>query len=449
MSEYPISIEGLKKIPVPKIIPANFVIWSEVYEEKDGVTETIYKAFDCKRGVIRFKDTDANTVIQAAIDALTGGGKIFIKAGTYTLSSTISLVSNIGIIGEGITATKLKVEDNANLTSLFYLDGLENVYLAHFEINGNKANQNDGVGIWLQNCKHCCLEHLYIHDTYKYCITDRADATGVVAPQEIGNLYNHLKLSGAGFNLPNFDGYGSTHGRIINSIIENSTGPGIHLRGRAGVADALGWVVANNQIRENQREGLIIGGGLNCLVYGNVVYDNDNLDTSTYDNIKDHDSAFGVYIANTCWFNLHAGAYLIHLTSLSENNIVVRNNLDTGLTPKQQVGVILDEGTDNVIKGNIGYVTENSGTATFSGDGTTTDFLIGAHGLAENPTDRTRIYAEVTPASDDAITASPCEAYASDEDTDGAYESIRVKFASAPAAGTDNVVVRWKAELKT
>jgi len=89
----------------------------------------------------------------------------------------------------------------------------------------------------------------------------------------------------------------------------------------------------------------------------------------------------------------------------------------------------------------------NSGTATFNGDGTTTDFLIGAHGLAENPSDRARIHVKVTPVSGDAVDASPCVAYASDEDADGAFESIRVKFINAPISGTNNVVVRWKAEL--
>jgi len=84
-----------------------------------------------------------------------------------------------------------------------------------------------------------------------------------------------------------------------------------------------------------------------------------------------------------------------------------------------------------------------SGTKTLSGDGLTTDFLIGEHGLGT--TDRTKIVVLVTPASTDAINASPCFAYASDEDADGAYESIRVKFSTAPATGTDNVVIVWKA----
>jgi len=83
----------------------------------------------------------------------------------------------------------------------------------------------------------------------------------------------------------------------------------------------------------------------------------------------------------------------------------------------------------------------NGGTATFSGDGTTTDFSIGAHGLAiEDPN---KIVVKVTPISSDAITASPCVGYVDPVDN----TKIRVKFASAPIAGTDNVKIIWEAQV--
>jgi len=81
----------------------------------------------------------------------------------------------------------------------------------------------------------------------------------------------------------------------------------------------------------------------------------------------------------------------------------------------------------------------NSGTNTFSGDGTTTDFLIGAHGLAI--TDPSKIVVKITPVSQDAIDASPCIGYV---DT-GDNSKIRVKFDSAPASGSDNVKITWEA----
>jgi len=57
---------------------ASYVIWTDgtyVYA-KNGIT-----------GAVDFKGTDASTVIQSAVKALTSGGKIFIKSGTYWLNT--------------------------------------------------------------------------------------------------------------------------------------------------------------------------------------------------------------------------------------------------------------------------------------------------------------------------------------------------------------------------
>jgi len=91
--------------------------------------------------------------------------------------------------------------------------------------------------------------------------------------------------------------------------------------------------------------------------------------------------------------------------------------------------------------------TEGVFKATLSGDGVTTDFLAGAHNLLFNPPHVDELHITVTPISADARAASPCYGYASDEDGDGAYESVRVKFATAPPAGTNNVVIRWSARM--
>ena len=84
---------------------------------------------------------------------------------------------------------------------------------------------------------------------------------------------------------------------------------------------------------------------------------------------------------------------------------------------------------------------KNSGTATFSGDGTTTDLEIGSHGLVI--TDPSKIAVKVTPASSDAIAASPCVGYVDPADN----TKIRVKFSSAPASGSENVKIVWYAEV--
>ena len=85
-----------------------------------------------------------------------------------------------------------------------------------------------------------------------------------------------------------------------------------------------------------------------------------------------------------------------------------------------------------IVRHNRGYRTENGGKATFSGDGTATQFAI-AHGLAKAPG-----HVVVTPGSADALGDYYITADSS---------NIYVNYAAAPPAGTNNVVLFWHAEV--
>jgi hypothetical protein len=90
-------------------------------------------------------------------------------------------------------------------------------------------------------------------------------------------------------------------------------------------------------------------------------------------------------------------------------------------------------GTGTLIaKNNKGFVTENSGTATFSGTGSQTQFTI-PHGLAGTPK-----VAVVTAGSNDA----KGDFYVTYDAT-----NIYVTYATAPPSGTNNVVLNWYAEM--
>jgi len=131
--------------------------------------------------------------------------------------------------------------------------------------------------------------------------------------------------------------------------------------------------------------------------------------------------------------------------NIAEKKIYIRNTVENvGVFENVVLGenIIVESGATNVrVYKNIGYLTENSGTETFSGDGSTTDFEIGAHGLVV--TDPSKIVVKVTPVSQDAINASPCVGYVDPADN----TKIRVKFASAPASGTGNVKITWEAQV--
>ena len=156
--------------------------------------------------------------------------------------------------------------------------------------------------------------------------------------------------------------------------------------------------------------------------------------TSPHDGIViNDDAAENIKIEN----NVFQGSFpnVINITNVSGNVFIGRNTFPSGVTAVTGLTNLA------VIDDNYNWVTKNSGTATFSGDGSTTDFLIGAHGLSV--TDPSKIVVKVSPVSQDAINASPCVGYVDPADN----TKIRVKFASAPVSGADNVQIVWHAEV--
>jgi hypothetical protein len=91
--------------------------------------------------------------------------------------------------------------------------------------------------------------------------------------------------------------------------------------------------------------------------------------------------------------------------------------------------------------------THENREATFSGDGTQTKFRVLEHKLPANPSNRSKVFVQTMPVSNDAISAGIKQAYPVDDDGDGNYEALEIEFESAPASGTDNVEVKWTSEL--
>jgi len=212
-------------------------------------------------------------------------------------------------------------------------------------------------------------------------------------------LKNHIVNTGTEGIVPTIVGDDTKHDHYIiaDNVIENPGTHGINAFGNS-------HIIKRNIITgvSGTYSGIVLRNGNNSEVIGNYI-----------------EAPYGVTVLSDM-----AGA------------LVVLNNVANCTTQG-----IRDNGVNTTVKHNIGYLTENSGTATFSGDGTTTDFLIGDHGLAI--TDPTMIVVKVTPISADAIAASPCVGYVDPTDN----TKIRVKFASPPTSGTDNVQVIWEAQV--
>jgi hypothetical protein len=417
--------------------------------------------------------------IQEAVKSLPNGGKIFIKAGTYVVG-TISLTPNIVLEGEGsgwqtkkgVSRTILQLANAVN-GDVLNISGT-NVYgiiIRDLDINGNKANQTAGHGIDLTGSISANIENVYILGANQDGI--HADGSTVTTQwMEIRNAYieqcggNGIYLNqvanpmvldiscdnnGAdGFGLMNvYVGWFSHLAAGVNSVRGFNIENGFMLVGNAFFAEA------------NLGRGIFIYNCANCTFHGLVGRVNGQAPPSgeyAYDVwISGTSTSYGTHAYGLeIWSNLNnvSGLYIggsgfkyprvvggkIQLTGTGTTGIYVGGD-STSLNYLIR-DVSIEAATLTTIEAAVSgqvkfencpnYPTKNGGTSTFSGNGTVTQFTI-PHGLVQAPTK-----VSVTPASANASGSF----YVTFDAT-----NIYVNYATAPPAGTNNVVLSWEAEV--
>jgi len=468
-----------------------------VYKEGDEVRAEDQKGRKIASGNAGVDDVN---VIQNAIDKLTSGGRIFIKRGTYTIPSipdggnAITVKPNIEVIGEGET-TVLRLADGisvSNPSAAIILQ--ENAVLRNLVLDGNKDNvagkingvdmTGDGsktikvhVKRWSwYGVRPLHIENALVHEcigescgwsnfmptgakrsVISNCISfngghngiscDASEYCTIIGNVCYGNGYAGVRL-----------GVGSNRCVVVGNACYDNVGCGVRCYDGANrniissniciqcgfvgitVENADYNIVSSNLVMRGQH-GIRLYAASHNIIKGNLCMENyQSGDPSGANILLTQDCHYNLITANTCRIgngerSTAWGVYIKSTTPANTDNRIINNDLyNSGATQ-----IIYDGGENTIIRDNAGWITENSGTQTFDGDGTTIDFLIGAHGLAI--TDPSKIVVKVTPVSQDAIDASPCIGYVDTSDN----SKIRVKFDSAPASGSGNVKITWEA----
>jgi len=404
------------------------------------------------------KSTDAYTVIQYCIDALTSGGHIHIKKGTYTIDTQLVLDDDITISGAGrLTVLSDGIADGTDVIAATSKDHvtLENIYVlgagvatsgcgvkmitssffrvenCYFKDLGTAA---DDGGVCIEGCtdvivRGCVMdtcingymsdisvatwcnrtriEGNIIHD----CADDGIHNTYVYGSCTIGNLcYDNGETDIDDWNaqnnvIANNICYSSLHGIevgpsentvISGNIIYDTTSSGISIAttvkyctvvgnsihnaiGFHGIvlnlaAEAVDIIIANNVVDTVASDGIRLEIGVNnkgILIVGNLVRNavDDGIGTAG----SDANSGFVIIKNNILCDN---GSYGVQIEANVIDCIIEGNEFRNNTT-----GTILDNGTDTVIRNNIGHITENEGTTGAVADGGTF-----AHGLVTTPT---------------------------------------------------------------
>lgn len=423
------------------ITPQSFVQEASyiIFIDDDG----LIKARNGKTGQIDFQDRDAATVIQSAIDALTSGGKIFIKEGIYIITKTIN-INNGGIVLEGVgmggsylmssKVSELKLADGANC-HVIYNNAAHNA-IKDLLISGNRDNQTSTIidGIY-NNAWELYIDEVYIFQCKRYGLHNTVNSrlcrigrvffeqcssdgvydegteniyVGATAYQNGSGFHivgKYCQIVGCYATISGFNGIriGGSYNLVVGNIINNAASDGLRIDGGVGNIVHANQILNASRSTNANRAGIFIMSSTNNIITNNYIASPDFTDPS------------------------QRPLYGIWLYTNTDKNLIMHN----WIQDYTSVAIYIVSGTHK-IKYNVGYVTENSGTATFSGDGTTTQFKI-AHGLARTPK-----MVNVIPASSDAKGTF----YVTVDDT-----YIYVNYATAPPAGTNNVALMWSAEM--
>jgi hypothetical protein len=361
--------------------------------------------------------TNDSAALQAAINAAQTSGKdLLLPPGTAIISTSLNITSPITIRGSGREKTILRAANALNNYVFTFSGGTAGVgivgaHFADFRINGNCANQTAGGGILANGAVHCSFERMHFTSCYDWGLKLAAVTGGGFGHHNkvIGCLFDNATSSagfGGGLNATSNDEnwiFASDFEFLGGASFPVSTKP-IALYDQAG----LQHIISSN----------FVGGGHNCIGIRVQNVKDTRISASTFDGTGG-DSVF--IAANKCIItdNMFTGpgaqgtvaASGIHLEFNTHNNVVSNNSLETSTTAGTCRSLIREESTggsgDNIIEGNslflnsactvaalesggtntivrnnIGWKTEASGTATVA-NGTTT--IVVTHGLSATP----------------------------------------------------------------
>ena len=226
--------------------------------------------------------TDDHVQIQAALDALpANGGKVLLREGTYTLGDSLVMDSYQRLEGMG-KGTILKAKNSLNKDMITTQTATFNRYteIYNLTIDGNRANNTDGRGIYLTSPRNCRIDGVWIKETD----SDAIRMSGVegtlgwynwIVNSEIDNCDNGINITGycehnyiVSNTITFIVGIGlfadSDLDHILNNKFDQCTGACIHLEFGAGA-----WTVSGNSFDNGSSHHIILRSADKTKIIGN------------------------------------------------------------------------------------------------------------------------------------------------------------------------------------
>jgi hypothetical protein len=335
--------------------------------------------------------TADNVEIQAAIDALPStGGKIILLDGTFLLDAPNDYYVNnsryaLNVHGNnidfcGCKGTTLKLENgiavNGGAADSFLATVIingDNIAIHDLKFDNNQANINAyyNVSIWTGDNIANTNSRVDIYNNY-FVNTKRWAIWGDGGGSSFWNIHNNYVVPGTGGGIAFHNG--PSESIVSNNIIGNDSvaiGFGIFIDSLSNV------LIADNIIRRPTVYGIEVYDAVDyCIISNNIIenYYGSAVGILCHSKSTEASACDSNVIQNNSFVNIPTG---ISLADAYIRNTVIQNNQFVTITTP-----IINNGTDTKIKNNIGYTTENAGTAIITTGQTSVDVT---HGLAATP----------------------------------------------------------------
>ena len=344
-------------------------------------------------------------------------GSIFVKAGTYTLTTNILInaKSNIKICGEGDSSI-IQVADGAEITAML-IQSSSNIEILDLLIDGNKANNIDVVavaqmGINMQGVSYSSITDVTVQNCVETGINGYIGSNNTIFNcRTTGNGESSTTDFGSGIDLDSMSGskiigcfsannqihgiwatgtayttrdYTITGNTVLNNDNATNTSVGIMINTASGLVEystVSGNTVGNNYI------GIEVYNANGITVSGNTIHNSTSsgiaLLSTTYSTISgntlNHNGNYwgGIELASNDDYNListntiyNSNAYGIVIANANcDQNILSNNNIFTSVTSD-----INDSGTNTIIHRPTDTTSDTISVNTYQGTVTATTY---------------------------------------------------------------------------
>jgi len=373
---------------------ASYIVWKD---------KTVVYARNGLTGAIDYSGEDAASVINSAIAkaSANGGGLVFVKSGNYEIDSSIVLRSYVALEGEGwgeqSAATVLSLKSGLNF-DVIATPKEKNFHVAirNLRIEGSRIGESDtSDGIHVYASDRAVIENVAVRNCDDKGIHVEGYGGEVSIQPFIRSVYVYgcgnegIQVSATDAHVSDVDVGGCGQAALLLYLAHNSVVTHCSFWGSKHgikVEQTNNCAITACRVDYNREDGIFVSASSRNVVSSCEVYHNSLMAAGRCD---------GIYLVGTEAYpstdNIVMGNYVgeekgsliaYHRYSINEDDAYC----DSNLFAKNDVAEcmfsekIRVSGANSKVKENIGYVTENSGTA--SG----TSPIIVAHELCTSPT---------------------------------------------------------------